>query len=842
MPDEGDRSLPKTPPAGGEYYVFRDAVHNLIEIEDEIEGRYLRAILGTRELQRLRRLKQNGVSALVYQSLEGSRFPHALGAYHIARKIIRHLQSSIPRLDGFPETFKITDRTAVAFPLAALVHDIGHGPLSHIWEELFGSDHEAAGLELIKDSSTRLNKLLVTPSSVDSSFAKFDGIIDDVESFLANKHHLRFLFPLISGHVDVDRLDFMARDTRAAGVTYGFHDLEWIIRSLHFARIPTRVLSDGSIGTSQWVVAIDGRKGLNTLVQFLRARENMYNLVYHHKTNRAAQCLLKKLFTRVKSLLELGQAPSFPSPHLNAWFNGDLTYKVITNIEDDDVYCAIKLWAESDDAILSQLSRKLLERDLYKVVEIPSEVASVLRTIDEVSHGAHLKNAVKRGLDATTASILPVQEEYWYDFDKTHFDLIGDPLKDDINPIWIIQFGRFGLEYTPLRKFWIQQFGEHNLTTERHYVHCISVAVAEAVQSYVDRLPEFSANVGDTTPVEVSTFKPIRLISKSGANKEVYLGINLQPGTAPRSLVAMKYYKDTASVERDLQAPNMRLENANRRHITLSSGYQHPSDIRQYVLVETCWHASIEALVKQDGLRRQLQEILDMGRQLFRGLSVLHGKGIRHTDIKLDNCGYNYDGPEKVYKIGDFGCMSVNPNEIPTPTLMGTKRTISPERLADPAAIGLASDVWALGVTIYAACAGRYWFLPIFAPHAGEGRSPEVQRRLDGLEASVKADVPAAVGEFRKRVRAELPPLLAGIIELCFVDFARRPAAATIADAFEESYRLFTGSDENEQVKRASLWCQFEDLSALPDKSKIRELRESVKGYQDYVPPALWNA
>ncbi len=283
MAAEGDRSLPKTPPAGGEYYVFRDAIHNLIEVEDEIEGRFLRAILGTREVQRLRRIKQNGLSALVYQSLEGSRFPHALGAYHIARKIIRHLRSNTPsEAEGFPASFRISDLTLVAFHFAALLHDIGHGPLSHIWEDLFTTHHEETGLLILKDTSTRLNKLLSKPSDVDTAFAKFDGIIDEVISFLENTHQLHFLFPLISGHLDVDRLDFIARDTRSAGVTYGFHDLEWIIRSLRFARIPTHVLPGGNVGPSRWVVAVDGRKGLNTLVQFLRARENMYGLVYHH--------------------------------------------------------------------------------------------------------------------------------------------------------------------------------------------------------------------------------------------------------------------------------------------------------------------------------------------------------------------------------------------------------------------------------------------------------------------------------------------------------------------------------------------------------------------------------
>src|ERR1700683_2770807 len=327
MVDERDRSLPKTPPAGGEYYVFRDAVHNLIEIDDAIEGRFLRLILGTRELQRLRRIKQNGISALVYQSLEGSRFSHALGAYHIARKIIRHLQSNEPReAEGFPDLFRINERALIAFPLAALVHDIGHGPLSHVWEDLFGSHHEEIGRMLIKDAYTRLNKLLSKASAIDPFFERFDGIIEDVLGILENTHHLYFLFPLISGHLDVDRLYFMARDTRSAGVTYGFHDLEWIIRSLRFARIPAHVLPDGTIGRSQWVVAVDGRKGLNTLVQFLRARENMYGLVYHHKTSRAAQCLLQQIFSRVETLMKSATPPNFPTRYLEDWFNGDQSW------------------------------------------------------------------------------------------------------------------------------------------------------------------------------------------------------------------------------------------------------------------------------------------------------------------------------------------------------------------------------------------------------------------------------------------------------------------------------------------------------------------------------------
>ena len=188
MTRDGDRSLPKSAPAGGEYYVFRDAIHNLIEIDDPVEGRYVRSILGTAEVQRLRRIKQNGLSALVYQKLGSAAFPHALGAFHISRKIIRHLEQNQPSAaEGFPDAFKIDDRTTMAFPLAALLHDIAHGPLSHIWEDIFSTHHEDAGIAVLRNTSTRLHKLLSKPSEIDADYSKFDGIIGDVLKFLDEK-------------------------------------------------------------------------------------------------------------------------------------------------------------------------------------------------------------------------------------------------------------------------------------------------------------------------------------------------------------------------------------------------------------------------------------------------------------------------------------------------------------------------------------------------------------------------------------------------------------------------------------------------------------------------------
>lgn len=835
MAGEADRSLLKVPPAGGEYYVFRDAVHNLIEIDDETEGRYLRAILDTREVQRLRRIKQNGLGALVYPSLEGSRFPHALGAFYVARKIIRHLKANEPKpKEGFPESLRIPPRTQIAFPLAALLHDIGHGPLSHTWEEVFHWDHESARCSIIRDPSTKLNELLSRPSQVDPHFESYDGIIDEIASLYERKHHLQFLFSLISGHLDVDRLDFITRDTRAAGVTYGFHDLEWIIRSLRFARIPAYVLANGEISASCWVVAIDGRKGLETLIQFLRARESMYSLVYHHKTTRAALCLLRKIFTRVEELLGADVPVHAPTETLLSWLKGNHTPSILMQLEDDDVLSAIKLWANSSDSILSTLSQKFLERKLYKVVEVSPDVAELLQTIDAKSFGHHLLKGVESTLHEEASKSAPTEREYRYGFDRTDFDVIGDPSKHDQESIWIIRSGRYGLEYVPLRVFWTKQFGTEGLTSEHHYVHCFNAAIAEAVQDYVTRLPKFSAEQRAIDAAEVPPFKPIRLISQSGANKEVYLGVNQEPGSRAGTLVAMKYYKDAPDVHRDLEQPNLRLENANSRHITLASG--HNSGSGQYVLVENCWHASLEDLVIQNGLRRDLEEILDIGAQLFEGLKVLHERGIRHTDIKLDNCGYYFDAGSRIYTIGDFGCMSVKPSELPiSKTLQGTKRTIAPERLEPKPKIGLASDVWALGMTIYSMCSGHYWFMPITSPHQGDNPTDEQQRTLGEAQARVRADVRAAVQSFRETAKSKLPPLLWRILKPAFADFENRGTANVLAEAFERSlYRLRADKDK---VTIKTLWCQFEDLSTLSENGSVKEqLRRLHPKFQDYIP------
>src|SRR5262249_8081458 len=142
------------------------------------------------------------------------------------------------------KSLQLSDRDCFAFSIAGLLHDIGHGPLSHVWEECWAAPrklshfHEKIGYEILTSGKTEIGTLLARADT----HKKFQHIGKDVVAFTSKQHRLTYLLPLLAGNLDVDRLDFMARDTRSAGVTYGFHDLDWIIRSFRFARLPAKYI------------------------------------------------------------------------------------------------------------------------------------------------------------------------------------------------------------------------------------------------------------------------------------------------------------------------------------------------------------------------------------------------------------------------------------------------------------------------------------------------------------------------------------------------------------------------------------------------------------------------
>lgn len=827
-------------PLGGEYYVFRDAVHNLIEIEDAHDGEYIRELLRTPELQRLRLIKQNGLSSLVYPSIETTRFPHALGSFHIAQRITKSLfEHQPPRGEELPEYLRLTRPDCLAFSVAALLHDIGHGPLSHIWEECWAEPlglknfHEHMGRKIVSDPSTSIGKLL----SESAAHHAISDIGPGILRFLKGEHHLDYLFPLLEGNLDVDRLDFIARDTRAAGVTYGSHDLEWIIRSFRFARLPARYIDKEH---PHWVIAIDGRKGLSTLVQFLHARENMYRLVYYHKTTRAATCMLSLLFKRARLLAEKGSLMCDSRALRDAISlkpNEDMSVQQFLRLDDSDIWSSIKAWAaESADSIIKDLSRRLLSRDLFKVFLLSEDVYKRLRDIDKPECGRNLRTLAKTRLDCSADDA-----EYYYALDETTYDVIGRS-QQKLRDVWIMESGSLGFQFQTLRDYWRKEV--RSPVSRSQYLLVVHPALVPDLDGIVKRLSFPSDSVEESAPLPEAP-PPYRLVaplSAKGAWKEVYVAANTTPGSAPETIVALKRYKtiegELTAIQRDVTAINLLAG----FHGHLSSPRLLPQKNGETWILEPLWTGSLEDLAWKDGPRRDILEIFEIAEQLFSALAWLHGRNLRHTDIKPDNCGIVAAGSaEKMYVLGDFGCLSSVPDKMPSdPRLLGTLRTRAPE-IIENARISLKSDVWAMAATIYSLCLMRYPFVAFDMPHHDQiGRT---QR-----EKEIQSNMPTLIAEHRKSVQDLLPPILSDVLEKCFDEEKTRPSAQHTLDLLR-TRRAELVRREERLFKTA--WQRAEDVV---EQSKIKEelfragtlaeerrqeLRDLVTAYQDFVPPLL---
>ena len=247
------------------------------------------------------------MTALVFPGAEHSRFAHALGASHLMVRLLAHIET---RQADLPPEQRLDDgarRDAIA---AAFLHDLGHGPFSHLFEEVLpqARHHEAWTADTLISTDTEVHSALEAISS---------GMSTRVVALLNGQHRLGYLGRAISGTLDVDRCDYLLRDSHMTGVRYGLYDLDWLLRALAFAEAPT---VDGG---HEWVLAIEGRKGLPPIESFFLARNNMYQQVYHHKATRAAEGVIRAVFIRVAEVIqEGGKLPSVP-PALRAAVLGD---------------------------------------------------------------------------------------------------------------------------------------------------------------------------------------------------------------------------------------------------------------------------------------------------------------------------------------------------------------------------------------------------------------------------------------------------------------------------------------------------------------------------------------
>lgn len=310
--------------------IVNDPVYGLINIP----SKPIYDIIEHQHFQRLRRIKQLGLTDYVYPGAVHTRFQHTLGAVHLLTSAINVLKS---------KNIEITVDEEKAATLAILLHDIGHGPFSHSLEYIIVKKYGHEELSLLFMES--LNK-------------EFDGELNLAIKIFKNQYHKKFLHQLISSQLDVDRLDYLRRDSFYTGVSEGIVGSDRIIKMLN-------VVND------QLVVEA---KGIHSIEKFLISRWLMYWQVYLHKTVVSAEQLLINVFKRVKFLIDQ-KKDIYLTKELKFFLNNpnsDISDipNILNNfsaIDDSDILGSLKKWAISSDKVLSMLSEKLLNRKLLKI-------------------------------------------------------------------------------------------------------------------------------------------------------------------------------------------------------------------------------------------------------------------------------------------------------------------------------------------------------------------------------------------------------------------------------------------------------------------------------------------
>ena len=321
--------------------IINDPVFGFLNIPDGV----LFTILQHPYMQRLNRIRQLGLSFFVYPGAMHSRFLHSLGAMHLMHEAITSLRE---------KGVDITDNEATAAMAAILLHDVGHGPFSHVFEEAGmlpkGMSHEDISLMMMYEIRDWFSSSLI---ALPKERAEASAIMNLAIRIFKDEYEKHFLHQLISSQLDVDRLDYLCRDSFFCGVTEG-------------SVASARILKMMNVKDGRLVVEA---KGIYSIEKFLVARRLMYWQVYLHHTSVAAEQLLIKILTRAKELVNSG-VELFASPALKYFLQDASNTKDLLKwyaaLDDSDLLSAIKVWINSGDKVLGVLCECFSNRQLFK--------------------------------------------------------------------------------------------------------------------------------------------------------------------------------------------------------------------------------------------------------------------------------------------------------------------------------------------------------------------------------------------------------------------------------------------------------------------------------------------
>jgi len=380
---------------------IRDPVHGLIVFggsgdkhRDETD-RIAWRLLNAREFQRLRRIRQLGLSDLVFPGATHSRFAHSIGVYHTARRLAKVIARRQDERDP--------DRERIAL-LAALLHDVGHGPFSHAFEAAAGAAgkrkrHEDWSVEIIQ-SDTHINHVLC---EVDAELPKHIGAL------LKEEEPKDVYAAIVSSQFDADRLDYIQRDRMATGVEFGHIDRDWLFDCLGVGSVTI-----GKNETHKAPCLYLGPKGVSVAEEYLQARFRLYQMVYMHKTTRAAEKMLEKLLSSAAA--EAGSSKSARREPILRYLT-DTTPPLGTYLDLDDaaVWSTLPIFAARKNPRISKLAKRLRDRDLYKCVDVGTYDEPDGNLFLRFQH--ELENRSLRFIDDVLFDEPTVALYKWYDFD-----------------------------------------------------------------------------------------------------------------------------------------------------------------------------------------------------------------------------------------------------------------------------------------------------------------------------------------------------------------------------------------------------------------------------------------
>lgn len=385
-----------------QYKMFNDPIHGFITVPKGI----ILDLIDHPYVQRLRRIKQMGLAYLVFPAAEHSRFLHALGAMELAQRTLNIFRE---------KDTTISPAELEGTLIAVLMHDVGHGPLSHTLEFNLIDDfhHEVMTLAIMR----KINK-------------EMDGALDMAIKIFTDQYPKKpFLNQLISSQLDIDRLDYLKRDSVFTSVYEGSVGIDRILKTMRVHK--------GNI--------VIEKKGIYAIENYILARRLMYMQVYLHKTVLSADKLLRNIFKRVRELIKSGAVLHQASPSLQFFLENrpsatkGISRQVLEQyllLDDNDVYQSIKYWQYSDDPILSNLCQRFQSRSLFRTTFLDGKPDAKLKERVRVNTQEVLK---ERGLPHDNDAA-----QYFYSFDESY----SEAYRYESEGIWILEEKDKAIEFS----------------------------------------------------------------------------------------------------------------------------------------------------------------------------------------------------------------------------------------------------------------------------------------------------------------------------------------------------------------------------------------------------------